>query len=95
MGDERGLWLAVLERAVIDLVNPDHCERYERPRLRYSAESWFRSNDYQPGTFLWVTDHLDLDASWLRRRLFAMIDASPVSTRPQFWHPPIIGLRCL
>jgi hypothetical protein len=59
MIDERRLWLAVLN---------------ERPALRYLTQLWFTSANHKPGSFLWVCDSLDLDASWLRRRLFAIVD---------------------
>jgi hypothetical protein len=69
MIEERRLWLAVLELAIMDLRN-----RKERPALRYLTELWFTSNNHKPGSFLWVCDSLNLDPSWLRRRLFAIVD---------------------
>jgi hypothetical protein len=69
MIDERRRWLAVLDQAVMDLRN-----RNERPALRYLTQLWFTSDNHKPGSFLWVCDSLDLDASWLRRRLFAIVD---------------------
>jgi hypothetical protein len=85
MIDARRLWLAVLMQACIDLGSANECAVSERPRLRYFAQLWFVSDNYEPGSFRWICDHLDLDTSWLRRRLFAVVDAAPVS-RPQFWH---------
>ena len=47
---------------------------YERARLK----PWFTSDNRDPGSFKWICDHLELDSSRLRRRIFAIIDA-PVS----------------
>jgi hypothetical protein len=80
MIDERRLWPAILEQAVIDLVNPD-----ARSRLRYFTQLWFTSDNHDPGSFHWICDSLDIDPSWLRRRLFTIVDTGPVSSRPQFW----------
>jgi len=74
MIDARRLWLAVLVQAINDLAHTD-----ERQRLRrHFTRLWFISGNHNPGSFHWICDHLDLDASWFRRRLFAIVDA-PVS----------------
>jgi hypothetical protein len=44
MIDEKLLWTAVLEQAVIDLRGANECEARERPRLRYFAELWINSD---------------------------------------------------
>ena len=62
MIDARSLWTAVLSTA---------------HRARYFARLWFLSDNHQPCSFKWICDHLDLDAGWLRRRLFEMVDGSP------------------
>src|SRR5882724_7214841 len=62
MIDARSLWTAVLEQAIIDLTNA---------HKRYFTQLWFTSDNHAPGSFLSICDHLDLDPSWLRRRLFA------------------------
>src|SRR6266581_1502516 len=74
MIDARRLWLAVLVQAINDLAHTDERQRLRRHFTRF----WFTSHNYDPGSFRWICDHLDLDASWLRRRLFAIVDA-PVS----------------
>jgi hypothetical protein len=38
--------------------------------LQYFAHLWFESDSSDPGSFEWICDQLDLDASWFRRRLF-------------------------
>jgi hypothetical protein len=52
----------------------DFTYSYERTRLK----PWFTSDNRDPGSFKWICDHLELDSSRLRRRIFAIIDA-PVS----------------
>jgi hypothetical protein len=62
MQNERELWTAVLGLAIEDLKDGRtgagalHCTRL-----------WFVSDDYEPGSFLWICDHLELDASAIRR----------------------------
>lgn len=56
---------AVLERALLDLVNPS--ARAERD----GALAWFRSDDDAPFSFLWIAHHLGIDADWLRSRIEA------------------------
>jgi hypothetical protein len=69
MIDVQRLWLAVLMQAINDFTYS-----YERARLK----PWFTSDNRDPGSFKWICDHLELDSSRLRRRIFAIIDA-PVS----------------
>jgi hypothetical protein len=76
MIDARSLWTAVLEQAIIDLTNANK---------RYFTQLWFTSDNHAPGSFLWICDNLDLDPSWFRRRLFALVDAAPVSSRPRWY----------
>lgn len=61
--DERGLWAAVLQLAADDLTSAD-------ARLRRLAQAWFDSTKHGPGSFLWICDHLEINASWLRRQVF-------------------------
>jgi hypothetical protein len=73
---ERRLWAAVLCQAVCDL-------RYHRSALQHFTRLWFESDKREPGSFLWVCELLELDASWLRRRLLEMAGKNPrVSMRP-------------
>src|SRR2546427_8430837 len=81
MIDARRLWLAVLVQAINDFAHTD-----ERQRLRrHFTRLWFISGNHDPGSFRWICDHLDLDPSWFRRRLFALVDAAPVSHRPRWY----------
>ena len=65
--DERGLWTAVLQLAVDDLASSD-------PRRRRLARAWFDSTKHGPGSCLWICDHLEINAAWLRRQLFEMAE---------------------
>ena len=51
---EADLWCAVIERAIGDLSDPD---------LGQATLEWFASASDQPGTFRWICEHLDLNAS--------------------------------
>ena len=76
---EAELWRSVIDQAIDDLSDPD---------LGEAAVEWFTSVSEEPGTFRWVCEHLDLNASavWsaLRQRkdrknrakFFACADAS-------------------
>ncbi len=80
MIDERRLWQAVLEQAVIDL-RPDKRTITEQPGLRYCTRLWFSSNNHEPGSFRWICDYLDINPSWFRRQLFAIVDVAPSECR--------------
>ena len=70
---ERHLWTAVLRQAVCDLLGIDTgAHRSYRMTLQYFARLWFESTNPEPGSFEWICDQLELDASWLRRRLLEM-----------------------
>jgi len=51
---EAELWRAVIDQAINDLSDPD---------LGQAAIEWFTSVSEQPGTFRWVCEHLNLNAS--------------------------------
>jgi hypothetical protein len=51
---EAELWRAGIDQAIDDLSNPD---------LGEGAVEWCTSVSEQPGTFRWVCEHLDLNAS--------------------------------
>jgi hypothetical protein len=51
---EAELWRAVIDQAIADLSDPD---------LGEGAVEWFKSVSEEPGTFRWVCQHLDLNAS--------------------------------
>ena len=58
MRSERQLWTAVLGLAFDDLKNKN---MHNRARL------WFTSNNYRPGSFLWICENLELNARAIRR----------------------------
>jgi hypothetical protein len=64
---ERGLWAAVLQLAADDLTSAN-------ARLRRLAGVWFASTKHGPGSFLWICDHLEINASLVRRRLFEIAE---------------------
>ena len=71
MLNERRLWVAVLDLALEDLGNTERGKR---------ARAWLTSDRYGPGSFLWICDNLELDASSIRRRVFEIaqgLTASP------------------
>jgi hypothetical protein len=51
---EAELWRAVIDQAIADLSDPD---------FEQAAVEWFASVSEQPGTFRWVCEHLNLNAS--------------------------------
>jgi hypothetical protein len=57
MIDARRLWLAVLMQAISDLIG-DGYSGYHRATIRYFARLWFTSDNHEPGSFLWICDHL-------------------------------------
>jgi hypothetical protein len=44
---------------------------------------WFASNEYEPGSFLWICDHLELDAPAIRQRAFEMAERRACLTEPE------------
>ena len=77
--DERRLWAGVLIQAVKDLagyiVVPN---KRERARVQYFARLWFASDNRHVGSFLWICDELELEPSWIRRKMFALINSDQV-----------------
>ena len=77
--DERRLWAGVLIQAIRDLagyiVVPN---QRERARVQYFARLWFASDNRDVGSFLWVCDELELEPSWIRRRMAALINSKQV-----------------
>lgn len=66
---EQRLLVAMLRQAVADLAGVNcTCE----PRLRHLARAWLESDSQDLGSYRWICDSLELDASWLRRKLFEM-----------------------
>lgn len=70
------LWMAVLDRAVRDLVA---LERYkqdpkvmEDPVFRYdyrTLKKWFHSISMEPGSFNWICSLVSIDPKWALKRL--------------------------
>jgi hypothetical protein len=65
MINERGLWTAVLSQAIDDLkgVGPS--------TLQLVSRQWFESGNYEPGSYLWICDHLEIDALAIRAQVLA------------------------
>jgi hypothetical protein len=62
MFSERHLWSAVLGQAIEDLTD----SRTGAGALHFTR-LWFASDNCEPGSFLWICDHLELDAKSIRR----------------------------
>lgn len=58
---ERRLWTQVLYRAILDAI-----------RNNRDARRWFRCNQFYVGSFLWITDSLDLHETRNEIKTFAM-----------------------
>jgi len=77
MIDERRLWTAVLMQAIRDLIGIDSGRpRYDRSRLRHITRLWFESDSAETGSFRWICDQLEIDASWLRHGLLESVGTS-------------------
>jgi hypothetical protein len=77
--DERRLWAAVLIQAVKDLSGYALVDSSrDRTRVQYQARHWFSSNNCDVGSFRWICDELELEPSWIRRRLVALINFDDV-----------------
>jgi len=75
MVDTKRLWTAVLIVAADDLIG-DH-----PPHVRRFARLWFESSNRKPCSFIWLCESIDLDPSYVRKRVFQMAEASrPVSS---------------
>lgn len=70
---ERSLLAAILIRAISDVLNPPQSEggassKYNQHNTHLrTAESWFRSKKTKDWGFLWVCEHLCIDAETTRR----------------------------
>jgi hypothetical protein len=69
---ERDLWSAVLGLAIDDLRDG----RMGAGELHFTR-LWFASNSCEPGSFLWICDHLDLKAGLIRYKAFGHSAATP------------------
>jgi hypothetical protein len=73
MTNERQLWASVLGLAFEDLGDT---------KTGYKTRLWFASDDYEPGSFLWICDHLELDAPAIRDRAFEIAGRRGSVTEP-------------
>jgi hypothetical protein len=78
---EHYLLCAVLERAALDAIGINGCEsnRRHRARIRSEACAWFSSPTFEPGSFRWVCQMLDVDPGAVRHA---------ISTRRSLLIPP-------
>lgn len=77
--DERRLWAGVLIQAVKDLAGYSlGLNKRERAGVQYHARVWFTSDNRDVGSFLWVCDQLEVEPSWIRRRMAAQIHSDQV-----------------
>lgn len=89
-GDKK-LWAAVLHTALVDLHVPHAMRVYEPKRetttkhlsRKESAQEWIASDDFTPGSFLWVCEVLNMDAEPLRLGIKRMTSANIKGTRIQ------------
>ncbi|MBF0444051.1 MAG: hypothetical protein HQL68_00560 [Magnetococcales bacterium] len=71
------LWMAVMDRAVRDLVALEKFRRedsqvLEDPVFRYdyrTLKKWFYSHSMEPGSFNWICSLVNIDSSWALARL--------------------------
>ena len=75
MQNERDLWAAVLDLAFEDLADTATGD---------GTRLWFESDNYEPGSFLWICDHLGLDVSATRRA--ALESCPPKFSRGISWN---------
>lgn len=78
---ERSLLTAILERAICDLFGNRTGNKKKRVyRRKYyidpqmQALEWFSSPDTVEWTYLWLCQHLDLDAKILKDYLFVLLE---------------------
>jgi hypothetical protein len=77
--DERRLWAAVLIQAIKDLTGHGRVYKQpERAQVQYFARLWFADDNREVGSFLWICDQLEVEPSWIRRRMVAQIHSDQV-----------------
>lgn len=85
------LWAAVLHTALVDIHAPHAMRVYEPKRetttrhlsRKESAQEWIASDDFTPGSFLWVCEALDMDAEQIREGIARMTVSNIKGTRIQ------------
>jgi hypothetical protein len=84
--DERRLWAAVLIQAAKDVAGYTLVDNErERARVQYFARLWFADDNREVGSFLWICDELELEPSWIRRRMVAQIHSDQVGKEGAGW----------
>ena len=68
IGPEKKLLVAILIRALADLVTEDTRDK-SRQHIRREALAWFSSTVRVPWSFLWLCDALEVDPEMITRRL--------------------------
>ena len=64
------LWAAVLDNAVMGLEKRGAFNSWKsKHRLRDEALVWLQTNLTEPGSFIFICEHLGLDSDFLRERL--------------------------
>ena len=77
--DERRLWAGVLIQPIKDLAGYGRVYNKREPaRVQYHARVWFTSDNREDGSYLWVCDQIELEPSWIRRKMFALINSDRV-----------------
>jgi hypothetical protein len=65
-------------QAIKDVASYDTAPaRQHRAQVQYFARLWFESSSYDPGSYKWICDCLELNADYFRRRLFAVVLQPP------------------
>ncbi|MEO5367222.1 MAG: hypothetical protein H7831_12915 [Magnetococcus sp. WYHC-3] len=93
------LWMAVLDRAVRDLVA---LERYRQdpgvmddPVFRYdyrTLRKWFISPAMEPGSFSWICSLVNIDPKWAIRRLEDKLGVGLTPDRSGAARRPLVDL---
>jgi hypothetical protein len=89
------LWKSVIARAIADATGDVlPCNRWERRHIQSRAESWILSTREDPGSFLWVCYHLDIDPKPIRIEVDrkAALPKTPL-TLPKEHNPEKNGLH--
>ncbi len=75
--NETHMWMAVMDRAVRDLValeklRNNNPEVLDDPVFKYdyrTVKKWFYSSSMEPGNFDWICSLVNIDPSWALNRL--------------------------
>jgi hypothetical protein len=67
LSSERQLWSAVLGLAI-----EDYTDSRTNTQNRRVIRVWLASESHEPASFLWICDHLEIDAMAVRRRVIEL-----------------------